>query len=117
MGEYLKNKVSDKLQRKFGHLNCDGMTKLKTSEIIDRDLTIIDFDFGVAPKTGEIFPVVIFKELPNCFYFGGMVLGDLLTDIQQDEQAMREIVTDGLRIKIAQKMSKNNRAYTMVELV
>lgn len=62
-----------------------GRTKLETEEVVDKDLTVIAFDFApkfdktgnpvVNPETGEVetFGVVVFKEHPDKFYCVGTI--------------------------------------------
>lgn len=62
-----------------------GRTKLDTEDIVDKDLTVIAFDFApkfdksgnpvVNPTTGEVetFGVVVFKEHPDKFYCVGTI--------------------------------------------
>lgn len=50
--------------------------KLETDEIINKELTIIAFDF--APKSDkygqvDVFGIVVFAEIPECYYCVGSV--------------------------------------------
>lgn len=109
--------AKNKLAIKFGHIDPDGLTKLETEEILERPLTIIDYDFGVDKSTGVPFAVVIFKEFPDAFYFGGMVLTDLLTTIESDEQLKDELLEYGLPVSLGEKKGKNKKTYVTVEIL
>lgn len=113
----LKERATKKLTFSFGHINTEGKTKIETSDIIEKEMTIIDFDF--AQINNDTFAVVIFKELPEAFYFGGLVMTDLLADIAEDKQAMAELTKDGLKIKMHMEQSRSDklRSYAKLELV
>ena len=111
----LQRRAAEKLTFTFGHINAEGMTKLETEDVLNKPITIIDFDYGV--KKGEAFPVILLKEYPNCFMFGGMVLGDLLRDIENDAECMDELHATGLTVMLSTVKSKEGRAYTKVSVV
>lgn len=56
-----------------------GREQLKTDDIIGKELTIIAFDMAVITDHGEekIFPVILFKEMPDHYYNGGTLLKKL----------------------------------------
>lgn len=114
----LRDKAKAKLTFSFGHLNCEGMTKLETEDILGKPVTIVDFDWSKPDReNGTSYPVIIFKEYDNCFYFGGLVLADLLADIGGDDDAMQELTKDGLPIKLSMVKGKNKREYAKVEII
>lgn len=114
----LKELAQSKLILSFGHINPEGMTKLETDDIANKPLTLVDYDF-TSDKDGEVFSVVIFKECPNSFYFGGKVLTDLCSAIEADGQAKKELTKDGLAMTLHVEPCKKDskKTYVKVELV
>lgn len=114
----LKDLAKSKLTLTFGHINPEGMTKLETADLENKVLTINDFDFTTDKESGDAFAVVTFKEVPNAFYFGGMVLTDLMGSIAQDSEAMAEFEKTGLAVTFRmEKCKKGNKSYVKVEIV
>ena len=56
-------------------------TKIEKEDVYEKELTIIAFDMvvGVDQNTGEdkLYPVIVFKELPNNYMNGGTLLNKL----------------------------------------
>lgn len=110
--------AKSKLTLTFGHINPDGMTKLDMDSLIGKEVTINDFDFTTDPKTDEVFAVMTIKEAPNSFVFCGKVLTDLLSAVAADDEAHKELLSDGLRVKLSTANVKDSkRTYTKVDLV
>lgn len=96
------------LTKTFGHINPEGMTKLETKDIIGKELTISDFDFTTDEK-GVAYAVVTFKECPNAFYFGGVILTNLCTAIVADADAVVEFGNYGLKVLLSEEKTKDGK--------
>lgn len=97
-----------------GRINTEGMIKLPTEAIVGKIVTIIDFDWS---RGLERFPIILFKEHPNCYYFGGLVLSDLLSKIEADTDAYNELTSSGLAITVSMVPTKNGRrSYAKIDL-
>lgn len=111
-----------------------GRDKLDTEDIIDRELTIIGFDFApkfdqdgnpvIDDKTGEVdqFGVVVFKEEPEKFYCVGTVFTKVckswLVGFPSAEEASSELEkSGGVRVKFSQAKTKKGRNLTNVEIL
>ena len=92
----------------------DGREKGETKELIGQISTIVDYGF-LPNENGEPYVCFIVKERSDKFYFGGSVLTDRMT--QLDEDGYRdEILEGGLPVLMTEQRSKkSNRTYTAVE--
>lgn len=93
-----------------------GRNKMTTAQICSYDeLTLRDFDFinYVDKSTGEniSYPVLIFDEITDGFYCGGMALNDLCTAIKEDVELYDELKKDGLKMSFTETRTKNNQTY------
>lgn len=92
----------------------EGREKGETKELIGQVSTIIDYGF-LANENGEPYVCFIVKERSSKFYFGGSVLTDRLS-ILEDKGYHDDIVEQGLPVLMTeQKSKKSNRSYTAVE--
>ena len=94
----------------------EGRT-LATMEV-GRVYTINDFGF-INGESGE-YVVVSTKEDDKVFYFGGMVLTQLMKDIEENytEEQVTALMEHGFKIKIDKVKAKSSkRLYTKVEIV
>lgn len=82
-------------------------TKGDIQEILDKELTIINFDF-ISGSDGE-YVVFIVDEIKDSFYFGGQVLTSNLKQITSEEK--EEVKKNGLPVKFYEAKSKNKRTY------
>lgn len=82
-------------------------TKGEMKEILDKDVTIKDFDF-ITGNDGE-YVVFIVDEIKDSFFFGGQVLTQNLKEITEEEK--QEVKTSGLPVKFYEAKSKNKRNY------
>lgn len=90
----------------------DDRTKGETEELIGKVVTITDYDF-INGVNGD-YVVFIVKEIPDSFYFGGMVLTDNLKELTADEK--KELQEKGLPCKFTMVKSKETkRTYTNCE--
>lgn len=111
-----------------------GREKLSTSDIIDRDLTIMGFDF--APKfdqagnpvinddTGEVdqFGVVLFKEEPKKYYCVGSVFTKVCkawaSEFSSASEASAELAkAGGVRVRFTATKTKKGQNLTAVEIL
>lgn len=90
----------------------EGREKGENLEIVGKVLTIVDFD--IVCEEQKNYAVYIVKELPNLFFFGGMVLTEHLKELEK-EGYKEEIQKEGLPIKITTQKSKAGRNYFSVE--
>lgn len=93
-----------------------GRNKVDTNTICSYDsLTLRDFDFisYVDKTTGESinYPVLIFDEIDDGFYCGGMALSDLCNAIKDDAELYDELKTTGLKMSFTATTTKTNKTY------
>lgn len=91
----------------------EGREKGDTAELLGQVSTISDFGF-LPNENGEAYAVFVVRERSGKFYFGGTVLTDRLTRLEQ-EGYHDAIVEEGLPMLMTEKKSKNKRSYTNVE--
>lgn len=110
-----------------------GRTKLETSQVVNRELTIVGFDF--APKfdqngvpmtlvTGEIdtFGVVIFQEEPDKYYCVGTVFSKVChawaTGFSSPAEASEALAAEGgVKVRFTESKTKRNQNLTAVEIL
>ena len=83
-----------------------------SKELLGQDSTIIDYGF-LPNEAGEVYAVIVVKERPKKFYFGGTVITDRLLKLDQDGYRA-EILAEGLPVRMNEKKSKNNRTFVNV---
>ena len=93
-----------------------GREKMDTKAVCSYPvLTMKDFDFiqYVDKSTGDEvkYPVVLFEEVPDGFYCGGMALGDLCNAIQEDAELLEILHEDGLKLSFESTRTKNGNTY------
>lgn len=101
-----------------------GRTKLETRDVTNQELTIIEADL-VKEGDEEQYAVVVFKEHPDKFLFGGLVLTSLIAALKAELESEGLILneelkssTDPVKIKlIPRKGRTSNRGYTDVEVL
>lgn len=101
-----------------------GRTQIETSEVIGQKLTIIGFDFAEATVNRErkVYPVIIFKELPDNYYNGGTLLMNLCRAWSDyfdgnPEAASEELErTGGVTVFFSKARSQNGNDYTKIEV-
>jgi hypothetical protein len=86
----------------------DGRNKGDTDGLIDKPVTITDYDFLTETKNGveKEYVCFVIKEDPVCFYFGGQVLTKDMREFE-DDGYHAEIVENGLPVVFTTKKSKN----------
>lgn len=93
-----------------------GREKIDTKTVCSYpSLTMKDFDFiqYVDKSTGEEvkYPVIIFEEVSDGFYCGGMALGDLCNAIKEDAELMDILHSDGLKLSFESTRTKSGNTY------
>lgn len=90
----------------------DDRTKGNIASLVGEVLHVEDF--GFINQEGSTYPVIAFREHPTEFYFGGAVLNDILTQVNND--GMRdELKSQPLMLKMVK--SKRGRTYMGVEFI
>lgn len=93
-----------------------GRNKMTTEQVCGYDkLTLRDFDFinYTDKSTGEAvsYPVLIFDEIDDGFYCGGMAMSDLCNAIKEDEELYEALKTDGLPMTFTSTRTKSGNTY------
>lgn len=91
----------------------EGREKGDTDELLGTVNTITDYGF-LPNEDGEVYAAFTIKERPNKFYFGGTVITDRLSKLEE-EGYHEAIVEEGLPVLMTTKKSKKNRNFTSVE--
>lgn len=111
-----------------------GKEKIDTDDIINKELTIIGFDFApkfdkegnviVDQSTGEVdnFGVVVFKEIPDKYYCVGAVFTKVCkawaAPFDSPEQASEALSAEGgVRVKFTPSKTKKGNNLTAVEIL
>lgn len=87
----------------------EGKSKGDSKDILNKSLTIIDFDF-IDGEDGE-YAVFITAEIKDNFFFGGSVITKALKELEENKAEVR---AEGLPIMLVERKSKKNRKYTSV---
>lgn len=93
----------------------NGRKKLSTDDIIGVVLTMRDFEL-LNGNDGDVFPVIIFDEIPDGYYCGGKILSDMCTGIENGGMH-NDLTVDGLRIILGRKLTRNNKQCVTVSIV
>ena len=101
--------------QKNSTIDLEGKTQLKNDEILDNELTINDFSFA-RTRNGET-SVILFKETPDKFLFGGTVITNLLKDINDDPEAVKSLKEEGMRVRFFNSTSRSGKDYVNVEIL
>lgn len=96
-------------------IDLEGKTQLKKDEVLDIELTINDYSFA-RTGNGET-SVILFKELPDKFLFGGTVITHLLKDINDDPEAVKSLKEEGLKVRFFNSTSRSGKDYVNVEIL
>ena len=111
-----------------------GKEKLETEQIINKELTIIAFDFApkfdqsgnriIDPNTGEVdeFGVVVFKEIPDHYYCVGAVFTKVCkawaSAFNSAAEASEALAAEGgVRVKFTPSKTKKGNNLTAVEIL
>ena len=96
-------------------IDLEGKTQLKKDEVLDIELTINDFSFA-RTSNGET-SVILFKETPDKFLFGGTVITNILKDINDDPEAVKALKEEGLKVRFFNSTSRSGKDYVNVEIL
>lgn len=126
MGKSFKQKAVDSMTlSELEH----GRTKLDTESIVGKELTIDKFDIvdveNPDSESGRMrYCVLVFKELPDNFYNGGLILTKMVDSWLEDYESIAEcqaaydVEKDKVKIKaVMSKTNKNNKNLVKIELV
>lgn len=111
-----------------------GRDKLETEEVINKELTIVAFDFApkfdqtgnpvVDEKTGEVdtFGVVVFKEMPEKYYCVGAVFTKVCrawaAPFESAKEASEVLTAEGgVKVKFTPSKTKKGNNLTAVEIL
>lgn len=102
----------------------DGKTQITTDELINSPvLTITAFDLAES-KDGKAFAIVIFKEFPNFYYFGGTMLTRIvqawISEMEfTDNREASEVLESqgGCPIRLTKQQTKNGNEFIKVEIL
>lgn len=99
-------------------INTTALEKIDTKAIEGKELTINNFEIMKDDKhPDKFFACVTFAELPKNYYYSGLVLSGILSDIEKDEEAMKEVKEGKLKVKLTTVKSRNGMDYTNVIMV
>lgn len=108
----------------LSHL-MNGRTQLTTKDVVDKELTIIEFDIASACIKGKdaVFPVIVFKEYPDNYYNGGALLAKVCTawagafggDIEIASSALKK--EGGVKCKFAETKTQSGNNLVNVEIL
>ena len=90
----------------------EGRTKGELEEIIDKNLTLENFSFLNNNETE--YAVFIVREIPDTFFFGGLVITDNLKKLEA-EGFKDEIIENGLPVCVKERKSKTKKTYYTME--
>lgn len=111
-----------------------GKEKLETEDVLNKELTIIAFDFApkfdqagnpvVDDKTGEVdtFGVVVFAEFPDKYYCVGAVFTKVChawaAGFSSPEEASAALAAEGgVRVKFTASKTKKGNNLTAVDIL
>lgn len=111
-----------------------GREKLETEDILDKELTIIGFDFApkfdqqgktvVDSSTGEVdtFGVVVFAEYPDKYYCVGAVFTKVChawaAGFDSTQEASAALAAEGgVRVKFSASKTKKGNNLTAVDIL
>ena len=92
----------------------EGKEKGEIDELINKEITIINYDF-VKDKEGKEYVAFLIKET-NKFYFGGLVLTENLRELDLEGYG-EDIRAEGIKCILNKRKSKNGMTYTNVDYI
>lgn len=100
-----------------------GREKMSTEELLDKDITIIQFDSYVNTESGEIIYVFATREHLNNFTFAGAILKKYFMAFEEECKKENVDVNDymvsqgGLKVRLTEGKTKQGRSITNVVLL
>lgn len=109
-------------------------TKLETAEVLDKELTVIGFDFApkfdqagnrIADENGEMdtFAVIVFAEHPDRYYCAGAVFSKVCKNwaaaFSGDAEAASSALSKagGVKVRFTESRTKKGNNLTSVEIL
>lgn len=98
----------------------DGRKKIETSEVVNKELTIDDFD--IVNFDGTEFCALTFKELAGFVYNGGMVLTKMIKRWCEEYGGISEAreayskTDEKVKIELKNTKSRNSRDLVVVDV-
>lgn len=115
----LAERIKEQTQAQFSEL-VNNREKIETPALLPyRELTLDAVDL-VTKDDGSMYCVVVFKEFPDNFYFGGKVLTDIAIAIYNALEAETGIpiyLTEDVKVNANTQRSKNGRNYIKWEII
>lgn len=98
-----------------------GREKMQMADLINQTCHISMMDM-LNDEKGEPFVVFTTTEYPDMYTFGGLITTDLFIKLLPDEDEAieainRELEADPLEVKFTQRLSKDKKRYTVIEVV
>ena len=101
----------------------EGREKGKIEDLIaliPTGVTIVAADVLEDKKENRSYTILLFKEDPDRFYFGGAVVTDFIEKLIAEYPTKEEFdgdLAEGLPVKFEKKRSKNGRSYVAIEIL
>ena len=117
--------IQDKAKKMTQKANklTEGREKGKIEDLIaliPGGVTIIAADVLEDKKEQRNYTILLFKEDPDRFYFGGSVVTDFIENLIAEYDTKEEFDADlaeGLAVKFEKRRSKNGRTYVGISVV
>lgn len=98
-----------------------GREKMQMADLINQSCHISMIDM-LNDENGEPFVVFTTTEHPDMYTFGGLITTDLFVKLMPDEDngidiLNKELEADPLEVKFSQRLSKDKKRYTVIEVV
>ena len=102
-----------------------GRAKVDTQDLIGKELTIVAFDFAtiIDEGTEKTFPILLFKEMPDKYYCGGILLSKLCSAWAAEyggdiESASNDLgASGGVAVRFKATRTKSGNNLTTIEVV
>lgn len=115
----LADRIKQETQQAFSEL-VQNREKIETPALLPyRELTLDAVDL-VTKDDGSVYCVVVFKEFPDNFYFGGKVLTDIAIAVYnatESETGTPVYLTEDVKVCASTQRSKNGRNYIKWEVL
>lgn len=96
-----------------GSALMENRHKLETKDVCGIELTIRDFDIISYEQNGQmtVFPVIIFDEIQDGYYQGGLQLKRLCEAIDEDPELKNDLKTTGLKIILESSRTRSGNDF------
>lgn len=102
-----------------------GRDQLKTDDLLNKEVTIVEFDFAHITDKGQekVYPVMLLEEYPDNYYNGGTLMMKLCTawaaaydgDCEAASADLRE--SGGVRVRIRSTKTRSGNNLTTVDVL